>query len=252
MMRTWQNAQNPVCKNSERERGVMHAYSHNTTVHTTAPVDAVQYHAQRNALLEQAEQLASLERELNHFLDHYMQAVADDMATLASLQRAKTEWFSDHLPQAHQMAHSKEHEDFSARNQLARDVYRKAARNTHPDITDSLATHDTTSIQRINQARDEGDIATLLDAALPPTPDAPHIWDNAMYELEHWQARLNKSRNALLDSPGYALYLKAMEARLAGRDWLNDVTQKIRQNIAHETRAIAKQGVRAIANWRVA
>jgi hypothetical protein len=228
------------------------SYSTINSTHAAADCDAAQYHALRNALIEQAEHLAVLERELNHFLDHYMQAVAEELATLQSLQQAKTEWFTGHLPQAQQTAQTKEHEDNSVRNQLARDVYRKAARNTHPDIHDTDAAFDTASIQRINQARDEGDIATLLDAALPPTPDAPHTWNNAMCELEHWQSRLTKSRNALLDSPGYALYLKAIEARLAGHDWLTDVTQKIRQNIAHETRAIAKEGVRAIANWRVA
>ncbi|MBA4274716.1 MAG: hypothetical protein C0436_03575 [Alphaproteobacteria bacterium] len=207
-----------------------------------APDAASASEALRNTLIAQAARLSELERELHGFLAEYYRAVAQDIEALFALENVKSSWVKERMPTAQTMQQQQESEAANARTQLAREAYRKAAKHTHPDTLEGGSHED---IQRINRAKEEGDIATLLGAALPQH----HA---AMDELVAWQTRLDDATRALLESPAYALYLKAFEARLAGRNWLEDMTHHIRKSIAIESRAIAKQGVKAIAEWRVA
>lgn len=198
--------------------------------------------ALRSILIAQAARLSELERELHGFLAEYYRAVAQDIEALFALENVKNGWVKERMPTAHTMQEIHASEANASRVQLTREAYRKAAKHTHPDTLEGGSHAD---IQRINRAKEEGDIATLLSAALP-------MHNAAMDELVAWQTRLDEATRALLESPAYALYLKAFEARLAGRNWLEDMTHHIRKSIAIESRAIAKQGVKAIAEWRVA
>ncbi len=196
----------------------------------------------RSMLVEQAKRLHDLERELQGFLEQYFAAIAADIETLVTLERQRGDWFDAHMPEMKRMQERLEEAGERARKHLARDAYRKAAKQAHPDAGDTRG-----DMRHINRAKEENDIATLLSAALP---DA-HATD-AKDELESWRGKLEESTRALLDSPAYALYLKAFEARLAGRNWLKDMSDHIKRQVEDEQRAIAKRNIEAIADWRVA
>lgn len=209
------------------------------------------YTVLRAMLVEQAKRLNEMERELHQFLDQYYEAVAKDIETLFILENARNAWLNQHMPEMRRMQQRIDEAGKATRHQLTREAYRKAARNTHPDAVGSQAAQD---IQRVNRAKEEGDIVTLLQAAIPAPPKTAQedAWIATMKELQAWQEKLDTSTRALLDSPAYALYLKAFEARLAGRNWLDDMTHKIRSQVASEQRAIVRKGVKAIADWRAA
>lgn len=211
------------------------------------------YAVLRAMLVEQAKRLGEMERELQQFLEQYYDAVAKDIETLFALESAREAWMSEHMPEMQRLQKRLDATAGQARASLSREAYRKAARNTHPDAAGTHAGDD--AIQRINRAKEEGDIATLLQAAIPEAPRThakEEAWHAIVLELKQWQEKLEFSTRALLDSPAYALYLKAFEARLAGRNWLTDMTQRIRKQVEDEQRAIARKGVQAIADWRVA
>lgn len=211
------------------------------------------YTVLRAMLVEQAKRLNELEQELQQFLEQYYDAVAKDIETLFALESARDAWMQEHMPEMRRMQQRIDATAEQTRASLSREAYRKAARNTHPDAVGGA--HANGDIQRINRAKEEGDIATLLQAAMPTPPKAnaqEETWHMTVLELKQWQEKLEFSTRALLDSPAYALYLKAFEARLAGRNWLDDMAHSIRRQVETEQRAIARKGVKAIADWRVA
>lgn len=208
-----------------------------------------EYEALKHLLVEQAERLHALEREVQHFLDQYFSAVAEEMETLQMLERSRTQWFEAHIPATQRLQRQGEQAAEQARTRLLRDAYRSAARNSHPDKGGS----DGEAMRRINRAREEGDIATLVKEAMPKPHRVPEAqWQASLAEMAQWRGKLEESTRALLDSPAYALYLKAFEARLSGRNWLEEVTQTIRRQVTSEQRAIAKKNIESIAGWRVA
>ncbi len=207
-----------------------------------------QFYAKHARLVQQAERLRETECELQQFLSEYYAAIAQDIMTLVALEAAKGTWMGEHLPNAKHMHEAMEAAAIKTRATLSREAYRSAARNAHPDVVRDAQD---TNMQRVNRAREEDDIATLLAVAMQPKHSGED-WEVALTELARWEQQIHDSTEALFASPAYALYLKAFEAKLAGRNWLEDTTQNIRRAVALETRAIAKQGVQAIAQWRVA
>ncbi len=57
-------------------------------------------------------------------------------------------------------------------------------------------------------------------------------------ELDAWREALEQRRRTIASSAAYELYLKAFEARLAGRNWLASVTQKLQNEISQRKRQI--------------
>lgn len=206
--------------------------------------------AERRAVLEKAARLRETEQELQQFLSGYYAAIGEHIEALFALEDAKTAWLSQHMPTMQCMQQRVDIAADETRTTLLKNAYRQAARNAHPDVQSAeadraYAPNDT--MMRVNRAREEGDIATLIATAMQHTTRDETLGHE---ELKRWNHALDESMEALLSSPAYALYLKAFEAKLAGRNWLEDTTQTLKRVIAIESRAAAKEGVRAIAQLR--
>ncbi len=198
------------------------------------------------ALLEGAERLRLLEQELQSFLDEYFAAVSQDIETLFALETRRSEWLESAMPQAAKQQRATERTREEAHIRFAREAYRHAARKSHPDTLGG----NSDTMQRVNRAKEEGDIASLIAIALGETAGEDQA--AAQAALLEWKTKLDAATQALYESPAYALYLKAFEARLAGRDWLNDMTTMIRRQVEYQARVGAKEAVQRIADWRVA
>jgi hypothetical protein len=201
----------------------------------TAEIPLAERHAEAlRELKAEALRLQMIERDLEQFLSEYFTAVEDYMESLQVEHQAKSAFLAAAMPEAERI----ESERFAAalpkkksRKNPIQTLYRRAARAHHPDVAQAKTPD---AMRGLTEARDKGDIVTLVLASLP-ADEAGELPEKALEalcaELIEWRDCLAARRASLLESPAYALYLKALEARLAGRDWFGAIRQAFQQRL---------------------
>jgi hypothetical protein len=187
-------------------------------------------------LRAEALRLQMIERDLEAFLAEYFRTVEDYMEPLQAESAARQAFLAETMPEAERM----EAERFAralpkkkGRKNPVQSLYRRAARAHHPDVA---KTDTPDAMRRLTEARDRGDIVTLVLASLPAAEAEDAVREKLIVEMEEWRDCLAARRATLLSSPAYTLYLKALEARLAGRDWFGTIRQAFAARLTAEAK----------------
>lgn len=189
-------------------------------------------HAQAlQELKAEALRLQMIERDLEAFLGEYFSAVEEYMESLQTETKARQVFLAEMMPEAEQLESERFSQALSkkkGRKNPVHSLYRRAARTHHPDVAPEGKPE---SMRHLTEARDRGDIVTLVLASLPAAEEEDAVREKLIVEMEEWRDCLAARRASLLSSPAYALYLKALEARLAGRDWFGTIRQAFQQRL---------------------
>lgn len=205
------------------------------------------YQTTFSALSLEARKLKEVERELGVFLDAYYEAISDYLGELEHIETARAMLLETVMPYAAHLSQlsapelNEASEKASGYDAWVKQLYRCAVRQHHPDlVADEAAAH--TQMTQLNAARERGDIDVLMQAAMPQMDEGSEaslgMLKARCMELDAWRQALEQRRRTIANSPAYELYLKAFEARLAGRNWLASVTQKLQHEISHRKRQI--------------
>lgn len=214
------------------------------------------YQTTLSALSLEAKKLKEVERELNVFLATYYDAISDYLDELEQIESARALLLDSLMPHATHIAHkiglepSAASQKASGYDAWVKQLYRVAVRTHHPDLAvDEAAAH--ARMTRLNAAREQGDIDVLMRAAMPHMDEENEaslgMFKARCMELDAWKEALHERRRTIASSPAYELYLKAFEARLAGRNWLASVTQKLQQEISQRKRQIMQLEWQSVA-----
>lgn len=241
-----------------------------TSLETRAARQAATYWRVRSAatldrLEREARRMLLLERELTEFANEYYHAVGGVAERLAAVeQRAAAA-----VPAPHEAAEITrvvdeallQRDTTDARRQELKTRYRSLAKEIHPDraMVVEGAGRKASTMQCLNEAYQQGDLATLLrleaQMALGALGDggeaaSAQALEHALREVERAADTYATNYRAMLHSPLNELMLRAMSARLAGRDWMGAVVEKLEHRIAQQERAVALASIAEIGAWR--
>lgn len=189
----------------------------------------------RLAELEKAARLTlTLESELTRFANDYYEAVGQYAEHLAHLEAQGVCALT--APDAP-----------TTRDGELKKLYRALAKELHPDRNG-----DATRMQRANEAYHAGDYAALLCLQFEQEMEGAEDWKIQLAYIESAITRYRAQYETWLNSPIYALWEKATEARLAGKNWLQAVIGNIRKEIERHQRALASAQIVELSAWRQA
>ena len=179
-----------------------------------------------------------LESELAQFASAYFDALGDDMALLASSSRAKHE-ATMVASLANQPARSK---------QAIKQSYRRIVKVLHPDsaapATENNAWH---AAQSAYKAHDLASLVCLEIALAPPPLDAPQATLAGLEaKLGHIHLALADAEarySALKQSTLYVCWQRAQSDKLAGRNWITAITERLKAELQQQKRAWLASGL---------
>jgi len=212
-------------------------------------------------LENEARRMLRLEAELSQFAAEYYAAVGEVSERLAAVEEQIGEKIPapdlvSELPDAHVTATARE-----ARKRELKRRYRNLAKEIHPDramITYGQGTQ-AAHMQTLNASYKRGDLAGLLkleaemalEAVLAKGYMDTRELEAALHEIDRATATYAESYREMLNSPLNELMLRAIQARLAGWNWIEAVVRKVERTIEQKERALVEANIAAIAEWRM-
>jgi len=187
-----------------------------------------------NQLDRASESLRQVEQELEAFLDSYYAQVGGLVDELQVLEQQ--------LPDAPPPdAAGMPPAPLPGLDSQVKTLYRKLVRQCHPDTAGESETS-ARAIRHLNAAYAQRDIGELWKLQWELERDtAAHSPQRRVAQLkahyEQMQDALNRveaRRQALLDSPGYALMQRAVQLRLCGQDFMELVKAHLSRRIAQK------------------
>lgn len=216
-----------------------------------------------NATLErlerEARRMLQLEEDLSAFATHYYDAVGEVAERLAQVETK----LANEVPSAEVVsmpAVLAQRDVRDARRAELKVRYRSLAKEIHPDramVTQASGTQAET-MQTLNAAYQHNDLASLLklEAQMLLAPlaedESTRTFDLelALRDVERAAETYANGYRALLNSPLNELMLRAMQARLAGWDWMQAVVKKVERTIEEKERAAVLANIAEIGAWR--
>ena len=134
--------------------------------------------------------------------------------------------------------------------------YRMLAKEIHPDraMVVEGGGDRASQMQVLNAAYQQGDLATLLrleaEMLLTSTDANLPALEERLRAVERAADTYAQGYRELLNSPLNELMLRALNARLAGWDWMEAVVKRVLRAIAASERALAAASIAAIGDWR--
>lgn len=134
--------------------------------------------------------------------------------------------------------------------------YRMLAKEIHPDraMVVEGGGDRASQMQVLNAAYQQGDLATLLrleaEMLLTSTDTNLPALEERLRAVERAADTYAQGYRELLNSPLNELMLRALNARLAGWDWMEAVVKRVLRAIAASERALAQASIAAIGDWR--
>lgn len=134
--------------------------------------------------------------------------------------------------------------------------YRMLAKEIHPDraMVVEGGGDRASQMQVLNAAYQQGDLATLLrleaEMLLTSTDASLPALEERLRAVERAADTYAQGYRELLNSPLNELMLRALNARLAGWDWMEAVVKRVLRAIAASERALAQASIAAIGDWR--
>lgn len=216
-------------------------------------------------LEREARRMLQLEEELGSFANTYYEVVgvaAERLSRLEQQLMREVAATPSYATVAELPAVMAQVDVRAARRSELKTRYRNLAKEIHPDramvVTGNgvRAAH----MQLLNAAYQQGDLAALLKLEAEmlysaiDTGDAQSLTklEEAVRAIERAADTYAQGYRALLRSPINELMLRAMQARLAGWDWMQAVLQRVERNIEAKERALAEASIAAISDWREA
>ena len=207
-------------------------------------------------LEREARRMLLLEAELTQFATGYYAQVGKYVERLSDLE-------AQLLTATPQEASSSTIEDVRAqcsmketRQAELKSRYRMLAKEIHPDramMVDGVGDR-ASQMQVLNAAYQHGDLATMLrieaDMLLATTDDALPALEERLRAVERAADTYAQGYRELLNSPLNELMLRALNARLAGWDWMEAVVKRVQRAIEASERALVEANIAAIGDWR--
>lgn len=220
-------------------------------VRVTATIDRLEREARR---------MLQLENDLSEFAETYYATVGEVVERLAQIEfRIATDATSvDDSLSLHEVRAQRD--TANARRNELKQRYRTLAKEIHPDR--AMVVENTGSqahaMHVLNAAYQQGDMAALLKLEaqimlerLKTQPlDDSNDFEKAVRDIERAADTYASGYRNLLSSPLNELMLRAMSARLAGRDWMQAVVQKVERKIQEKERFAALEHIAQIGAWR--
>ena len=214
-------------------------------------------------LEREARRMLQLEEELGQFASTYYEVVGAAAERLSRLEQqlmtevAATPSYATvaELPAVIAQCDVRE-----ARRAELKTRYRNLAKEIHPDRAMVVTGNGTRAehMQTLNVAYQRGDLPALLklEAEMLYSTIA-HGDAGALQKLEDAVRAIERAADtyadgyrAMLRSPINELMLRAMQARLAGWNWMDAVLQRVERTIEEKERALAEASIAAIGDWR--
>ncbi len=171
-----------------------------------------------------ARRTLQLERELASFAEAYFDALGEMALAFSESASAESTTLADLT------------EISSERTQAMKTTYRQLMKTLHPDVAERDASETLAQVQRAYEANDLAGLLRIELEMLPPPVDAPNVTLAALetklariaQALGVWEAR----EHSLRDTALYACWQRARAAKLAGRNWIQLITDRLRRDIA--------------------
>lgn len=224
--------------------------------------NAAYWRARIGAMLERLEREArrmfQLEEELSEFANRYYDAVGEVTERLAQVEQKIA---SVSMPVDSAMPAVLAHRDArDARKVELKRRYRNLAKEMHPDrqmVTEGTGTR-AGNMRMLNAAYQHGDLAALLkleaEMLINPIATGEKLaageLEQAVRDIERAADTYADGYRNLLNSPLNELMLRAMQARLAGWDWVQAVVRKVERTIEEKERAAVIAHIAEIGEWR--
>ncbi len=206
-------------------------------------------------LEREARRMLALEAELTQFANRYYDHVGIYTERLTELETqllatAPTEASATTLTEIIAQRDMK-----TTRQSELKNRYRMLAKEIHPDRSMMVDGHGerASQMQTLNVAYQHGDLATMLrleaDMLLAEQGDSFPL-EERLRAVERAADTYANGYRELLNSPLNELMLRALQARLAGWDWMDAVVKRVQRAIEQSERAIVEANIAAIGDWR--
>lgn len=221
-------------------------------------------------LEREARRMLQLEEELGAFATEYYAAVGSAAERLAALEEKLAEAAEQRekpvAPPIRELpAVLAQCDARTARRVELKSRYRNLAKEIHPDraMVVEGAGEKASHMHTLNAAYQHGDLASLLKleaeiALAQVTQEEGAVaattsqLDAALREVERAADTYAQGYRNLLHSPMNELMLRAINARLAGWDWMQAVVIRIERTIEEKERAAVLANIAAMGEWRAA
>jgi hypothetical protein len=204
----------------------------------------------------ESRRMLALEAELTQFAEHYYSQVGAYVERLTELETqllncATPEISTGTLTEVIAQRDMKQTRQLELKNR-----YRMLAKEIHPDrsmMVDGSGDR-ASQMQSLNVAYQHGDLATMLkleaEMLLMHTDAGLPALEERLRAVERAADTYASGYRELLNSPLNELMLRALQARLAGWDWMEAVVKRVQRAIAASERAIVEANITAIGDWR--
>lgn len=213
-------------------------------------------------LEKEARRMLQLEEELGAFAMQYYDAVGDAVERLATIeeQLAEGAGHATGVSPAELDAVLAQRDAREARRAELKTRYRNLAKEIHPDraMVVQGAGAKASHMHTLNASYQKGDLAGLLkleaEMILDEISDEQFAGngdlERGLREIERAADTYAAGYRSLLHSPINELMLRAMQARLAGWDWMDAVVRRVERAIEEKERALVMANIAAIGQWR--
>lgn len=246
----YDNANNPELSSLEQRAARQIATYWRVRVNTTL-----------EKLEREARRMFQLEEDLSNFAKHYYEAVGEVAEKLAQVENK----LATEVPSAEVVsipAVIAQRDVGEARRHELKSRYRSLAKEIHPDraMVTNASGAQAHAMQTLNAAYQHNDLASLLrlEAQMLLSPlaesDSAQTFDLevALRDVERAAETYANGYRQLLNSPLNELMLRAMQARLAGWDWMQAVVKKVERTIEEKEREAVLASIAEIGAWREA
>lgn len=205
-------------------------------------------------LEREARRMLALEAELTQFADRYYDHVGHYVERLTELEtqllaatptEASATTLTDVIAQRDMKV---------TRQTELKNRYRQLAKEIHPDRSMMVESHGerANQMQTLNVAYQQGDLATMLrlEADMLLADESNFPLEERLRAVERAADTYAAGYRELLNSPINELMLRALQARLAGWDWMDAVIKRVQRAIEQSERALVEVGIAAIGDWR--
>ncbi len=220
------------------------------------------------------EELCTIERkldilddELDHFIDEYYAEVGDVCAALdeveSKLADFQNQWFQPEPasaalePDGSSLKATQaawKASDKTANDKARRSLYRRLVKECHPDVAGEK-TEAQERFMQIQHAYEKGSLAALWEAEWQATQKRIRTLDTAqrMQEMMSWFSEMerygmevtNRYRQRR-ESPAAQLLERYMDARLAGRDFMGNLKQRLESRLQASKQHLVSTKIRTL------
>ncbi len=208
-------------------------------------------------LEREARRMLQLEAELSDFAERYYRHVGDYVERLSLLESQLLHAAAPQEASPGTLQDVAAQRDMkSQRSAELKTRYRQLAKEIHPDRAMMVEGNgDRASLmQALNVAYQHGDLATMLrieaEMLLTALDESFPALEDRLRAVERAADTYACGYRELLNSPLNELMLRALQARLAGWDWMEAVVKRVQRAINENERALVEANIAAIGDWR--